>query len=211
MTQTPDCDSCARLRDQVNELLQRQNNDDISSSMQSVRNERRADLEADLSTANAEVRRQEHFLRIAEEQANQQRAEMHSLREELRLAREHNDSSNDAAFRRSLAAQQELERLRQLNAQLTAANVQQLEQAMLQKKRALTAERELDVWADKIRGLVNGRNELQHELESVRARLRHQERRASAQREGKIRAEVEVEELRRPRTTLRREREAMFT
>ncbi|KAI0449213.1 hypothetical protein F5B21DRAFT_520564 [Xylaria acuta] len=207
-TQTPDCGRCARLLYELTELQEKQQRNDFDTCMQSVMHERHADLEASLNEAEAELKRRERFLRVAEAQANQQRTEMHSLKEELRLAR---DDNNSADFRKSLAVQQDLERLRQQNAQLTAANLRQVEHTLRQKNRTLKAERELDIWADKIKTLVDDRNGLRQRLDEVHAKLRHQERRAGEQREGRIRAEVENEELRRPRTTFRREREAMFT
>ncbi|KAH8164137.1 hypothetical protein CIB48_g4132 [Xylaria polymorpha] len=206
-TQTAGCGNCARLQDQIAELQGRQNRDDFDACIRSVMHEQKVELERNLADANTELARRGRFLRVAEDQANQQRAEILSLRDELRLARD----DNNADFRKSLAVQQDLERLRQKNAQLTTANLKQMEHTMSQKKRALTAERELDIWGDKIKTLVYDRNELRQTIDRIHAQRVHLERRADGQRESRIRAEVEIEELQRPRTVLRREPEAMFT
>ncbi|KAI0441372.1 hypothetical protein F4803DRAFT_576510 [Xylaria telfairii] len=206
-TQTAGCGNCARLWDQVAELQGRQNKNDFDACMRSVMHEQKVELERDLDAANTELARRGHFLRVAEDQANQQRAAILSLRDELRLAR----ADNSADSRKSLAIKQDLDRLRQKNARLTTANLQLMERTMCQKKRALMAERELDIWGDKIKTLVHDRNKLREDIDKMHVQNVHQGRRADEQREGRIRAEVEVEELRRPRTAVRREREAMFT
>ncbi|TRX91644.1 hypothetical protein FHL15_007426 [Xylaria flabelliformis] len=210
-TQTPDCDSCARLRHELAELQEKQQRDDFDACIRSVMHEQKVELEANLNEANTELKRRENFLRRAEEQANQQRAEIHSLKEELRLARDDNKNNNREDFKKSLAIQQRIRQLIQHNKQLKAANLQQAENTLRQKTRAERAERELNIWTVKIKTLVYDRNELRQEIDRVRAELRRQERRASVQRESRIRADVENEELRRPRTTVRWEGEVMFT
>ncbi|KAI0861210.1 hypothetical protein F4860DRAFT_476281 [Xylaria cubensis] len=210
-TQTPDCGSCARLRHELAELQEKQQRGDFNACIRSVMHEQKVELEANLNEANAELKRREHFLRRAEEQANHQRTEIHSLKEELRLARDDNKNNNSEDFKKSLAIQQRIRQLIQQNKQLKAANIQQAENTLWQKKRAERAERELDIWANKIKTLVYDRNELRQEIDSVRAELRRQERRASVQRESRIRADVENEELRRPITTVRWKGEVMFT
>ncbi|KAI8947576.1 hypothetical protein F4801DRAFT_497118 [Xylaria longipes] len=211
-TQAPDCDNCARLRHQNSDLeaeLAKAKSDstNFGNGIQSDMHKLRAELQIELDEANAKVEQSGHFLREAEALANHQRTEVHSLREELRLAR----SDNSADFQRNLAVQQDLEKLRQQNAQLTNANLQQVEHTMQHKQHTLRAERDLDNLADKIRTMVHDRNALCCELDKMRTQLLRQERRASGQREGRIRAEVEMEELRRPRTILWQGREVMFT
>ncbi|KAI0545020.1 hypothetical protein F4679DRAFT_491951 [Xylaria curta] len=210
-TQTPDCDSCVRLRHELAELQEKQQNEDFDSSIRSVMHEQIVELEANVNEANAKLKQSERSLREAEEKANHQRARIQSLNEELRLARDDNNNNTDENFKKSVETQKRIRKLLQDNEQLKASHRQQVKNTLCHKNRAQEAERELNIWATKIKTLVYDRNELRQELDRARVELRRQEHRASGLRESRIRAEVENEELRWPRTTVWREREVMFT
>ncbi|KAI1758453.1 hypothetical protein F4782DRAFT_544697 [Xylaria castorea] len=170
-TQTPDCDNYAGLRYKVTELQEQLQREDFDACIQSVMHEQKIELEVNLNEPNTELKRRGNFLRAVKEQANCQRTKTHSPREELSPARDDN-----ADFGKGPTVQQDLERLWQQNAQPTTANLRQLELTLREKHRALRAERELDIWADKIKMLVGDLNELCQELGKMRAELRHQER-----------------------------------
>ncbi|KAI1742999.1 hypothetical protein F4680DRAFT_410743 [Xylaria scruposa] len=210
-TQTPDCDSCARLRHELAVLQERQQSADFDASIKNVMHEQKVELEANLNEANAELRRSEQRVRDGEKRENHQRAKIQSLNEALRLARDDNNSNTDERFKESVETQKRIIKMLQRNEQLKVSYRQQTESTLRHKNLALEAQRELNIWGSKIKTLVYDRNELRQELDRARAELRRQERRASGQREGRIRAEIENEGLRRPRTTVWREREVMFT
>ncbi|KAI1420004.1 hypothetical protein F5Y12DRAFT_792332 [Xylaria sp. FL1777] len=214
--QKVNCQKCAELRDRIStlesELRKPQaNNRDYDNDISKILRQENIELEREIGKIKGELERTLHFLRVAESHANGQRAKIRSLEEELRLARD--DTNLD--FKRKVEIQKDLERMKQENAQLKTHNLQQWNNALVEKQRAAKAEMECDFKGDKIRTLAitlaNKQRKFQDELSDMRKQLRHQTRRADAQREARVRLEVENEELRRPRTGLRRVRQVFYT
>ncbi|KAI1123260.1 hypothetical protein F5Y10DRAFT_270260 [Nemania abortiva] len=207
---TLNCENCPLLQNQVNTLESeltevKRNGKAFDASLRRVWNEHRIELESDLKEANTQLNQTMRFLRAAETQVNAQRGEIRSLKDELRLTAQ---ASDNADFQQSLAIQRDLEQLRRKNAQLITNNLQQWNNTLEQKRRALKAETEAELRADWIKTLTGSQRDLRQELVQARRQLQHQTKRADEQREARVRLEVENEELRF--TALRSKHKSMF-
>ncbi|KAJ2989831.1 hypothetical protein NUW58_g3266 [Xylaria curta] len=195
-TQAADCDSCVRLQHEFSNLeaemlSDQRGRNDFNTKIRRILQDQKSELEDQLKGTNVELQQRNRLLRDGEDQMKRQQAEIRSLRAELQLV--HGDNNEDLA--RNRAVQQDMERLQQQNAQLTANNLLLMENILRQKQRALRAEREVGVWADKTRTLTINQGDLRRELDKVRKQLQHQERRADGLLGARIHRAVENEEL----------------
>ncbi|KAF2965086.1 hypothetical protein GQX73_g8490 [Xylaria multiplex] len=200
-TNASNCERCEASRDQTSgleyELLNaRCSNTAYCLNIRKALNERIVELEQELCETAEELERTTRFLRVAETQANEQRANIRSLKEELQGVRDDNSLNSS----KKSAMQEDIERLQQQNEQLRANNLHQWNRALEQKQQTVKAQIESDDRGDRIRLLANKYRRIQKELDDARRQLQHQTRRADEQREARIRLEVENEELRRQRT-----------
>ncbi|KAI0533420.1 hypothetical protein GGR58DRAFT_506341 [Xylaria digitata] len=190
---------CEAPRDRASDLEfellnSRCSNTAYCNNIRKALNERIVELEHELCETVEELERTFRFLRVAEAQANEQRAKIRSLMEELGQVRNDNNLNSKKS-----AVQEDLERLQQQNAQLRVNNLHQWNRALEQKRQAMKARIESDDRGDRIRLLASKCRSIQKELDDVRKRLQHQTRRADEQREARIRLEVENEGLCRQR------------
>ncbi|GAW13767.1 hypothetical protein ANO14919_031560 [Xylariales sp. No.14919] len=204
IVQVVDCERCAKPREQAGGLefaLQNSRCSDTAycNNIRRALNERIADLERELHKTKQELEHTSRFLRAAELQANEKRAKIRSLEEELRQIRE----DNNFAPQKSRDVREDREQLYQQNERLRAKNLQHWKRTLVQKQQAMKAQAELDERGEKIRLLATRCRKVQKELDEVRKQLQHQTRRADEQREARVRLEVENEGLRRPRTVAR--------
>ncbi|KAI0201690.1 hypothetical protein F4808DRAFT_424774 [Astrocystis sublimbata] len=187
-TQTPDCPSCTSLRDRITSLLSTASTKaDIAAHSRTIISEQSSELDS----LHRQVSRSAHFLRRAEGQTTTQRREISSLREEVEMLRRDKDSTAAAAIEKHA---QDLARLQWQNKRLATSSVQHMFHSLQQKQRALRAERDADVLADRVRRSTHERQELDRALAKMREENVRLERKASGEREGRIRAEVEREE-----------------
>ncbi|KAI0112563.1 hypothetical protein GGR51DRAFT_568667 [Nemania sp. FL0031] len=192
------CEKCALLQNEVDELESeilkvKINEKDFRNSLQEVWNEHRIELESDLNGATAQLQKTTHHLRAAESQVKQQRSEIRSLTDQLQIAR---DCNKNPDLNRSLAIHHELEQLRDRNAQLMTNFLYRWHDAIVQKKRAVKAERESEYRADWIQTAKFRQSDLRQELNEAQEQLQRQTTRADEQQEARERLEAENEELR---------------
>ena len=206
---TSECESCEVFRNRVNTLetdLQTVKNheEDFATAARRGLFEDNLVLGRELDKTGRQLQQTMNYLHIAEDQANENRAKIRSLEEELRLAR---DESNPG-YQKKLEFIKALEQLRNENQRLRTSNLQHLSNTLTQKQRAVRAEKESDFNGDRARALAdslaNNQQKFQAALGEARRQLVHQTRRADQQREARTRLEVENEELRRARPIVQR-------
>ncbi|KAJ3557157.1 hypothetical protein NPX13_g9985 [Xylaria arbuscula] len=211
-----ECESCEVFRDRIDILevdlkKAQEHEEDFATSTRRALSEYNRELEEELLKTGTKLQRTMNFLRLAEDRANENRAKIRSLEEELRLVRDESNPDFQKKQEVRKALQLELEQLRNENQQLKTRNLQHLSNTLTQKQRAVWAEKESDLYGDRVRALAdslaNNQRNFQKALGEAHRQLVHQTRRADQQREARIRLEVENEELRRPRPFMQRVRE----
>ncbi|CAJ2504927.1 Uu.00g123210.m01.CDS01 [Anthostomella pinea] len=152
--------------------------------------DRNTQLDSELDYFKSESSKQLQFLHIAEDLQSRQRAEIRSLRDELDTHQRH-----ESKFSKSVSLQGELDQWKLQNVNLKTGVLDQWNQTLRQKQRAVMAEGECERLSRKVVLVTRSEKELRQQLGAANVRLEHQAKRVDELREARIRLEAENREM----------------